>query len=54
MYIVQLRGTWPTPTQNLFTLFAFCAGKKKARVKARVLSTLLLLLFNAVGLLCSW
>ena len=35
---------------------AFCVlrRKKKARVKARVLSTLLLLLFNAVGLLCSW
>ena len=29
IYIVQLRGTWPTHTQNLCTLFAFCAKKKK-------------------------
>ena len=33
IHTVQLRGTWPTPTQNLFTLFAFCAGKKKRASK---------------------
>ena len=47
----QLRGRWPTHTQNLRTFFAFCAKKKG--VLKRVLREFLLLLFNAVSLFCS-
>ena len=50
--IVQLRGTWPTHTQNLCALHCVLhKKKKKARVKAHVLSTFLFLLFNAVSVL---